>query len=95
MTLVTAGLALTGFARHFGRARRHDYGRLEMALSDLGESTFLVVRRRAALQRPRPSQLVEQGSGLQAVIGSLWSARRRRDIPARAVEAFADLPHAK
>ena len=60
--------ALRRLARHGGRARRHDNGRLGVALGDAGVNTILVVSAIAREGGHRPRHLVEQGTGLGAVI---------------------------
>src|SRR5215210_7378535 len=61
-------IALGRLARHGSRARRHDDLRLGVALGDAGVNTVLVVRAIGRDGGHRPRHLVEQGTGLGAVI---------------------------
>src|SRR5215203_1649571 len=61
-------IVFSRLARHGARARRHDDLRLGVALGDAGVSTVLIVRAIGRERDHRPRHLVEQGTGLGAVI---------------------------
>src|SRR3954471_19052925 len=58
--------ALRRLARHRTRARRHDDGRLGVALADAGVNTILIVRTVAGERGDRAVHLVQQGTNLGA-----------------------------
>ena len=58
-------------ARHRGRARRHDDGRVRVALGDAGVNTVLIVGAVAGERGHRPGYLIEQGIDLGRVVDVL------------------------
>src|SRR5919205_1124875 len=84
-------LALSRLARHGGRARRHDDGRLGMALGDAGVNTLLIVSAIARERGHRPRHLVEQGTGLKAVIDVVGGQRGGDDLAGVGVYAEMQL----
>ncbi len=78
-------------ARHGGRARRHDDGRLGVAFGDAGVSTVLVVSAIAGERGQRARHLVEQGTGQGAVIDVVGGQRGGDDLAGVGVHAEVQL----
>jgi len=88
VAVVLCGFALGRFARHGGRVRRDNDRRFRVALGGASVNTVLVVRTIAGERRHRACDLIEQGTGLRAVVHVLGgsapgprSARCRRPRP--------------
>src|SRR3954468_18460203 len=79
--------ALRRLARHRGRARRHDDGRLGVALGDAGVNTILVVSAITRERGHRSCHLVEQGTDLRTVIYILGGQRCGDDLAGVGVHA--------
>lgn len=92
VAVVLCGFALGRFARHGGRVRRDNDHRFRVALGGASVNTVLVVRTIAGERRHRACDLIEQGTGLRAVVHVLGGQRRGHDLPGAGVHAQAECP---
>ena len=84
--------ALRRLARHGRRAWRHDDGRLGVALGDAGVDAVLVVRAVAREGGHGPRHLIEQGTGLGAVVHVVGGQRPGRDPAGVGIHAQVEKP---
>src|SRR3954470_13650202 len=92
MTVPLRWRALGRLAWHGRGTRRHDNGRLWVALGDTPVDTLLIIRPVASHRGDWAVGLVEQGTDLRAIIGILVGQHRRDDPPGVGIHADVELP---
>src|SRR5215213_4055632 len=91
MLVALCGRGVGRVAGHSRRARRHDDGRLWVALGDTAVDTLLIIRPVASQRGDRAVDLVEQGTNLRAIIGILVGQYRGDDPPSAGIHADVEL----